>query len=133
MSIVCKQRADDVKLLLLDFGASRLKMFENTPHMIVPTITVSEIEKGRQCILALIHLMEQRLAELDVIDERKRDKELEKWPSIIYVIDEFPTFIRKLTTGKANKMSPDQQIPRLATNQKAGSTTGATSVPAWQK
>ena len=105
MSIVCKQRADDVKLLLLDFGASRLKMFENTPHMIVPTITVSEIEKGRQCILALIHLMEQRLAELDVIDERKRDKELEKWPSIICVIDEFPTFIRKLTTGKANKMS----------------------------
>ncbi len=105
MSIVCKQRADEVKLLLLDFGASRLKMFDNTPHMIVPTITVSEIEKGRQCILALIHIMEHRLAELDSIDERKRDKELEKWPSIICVIDEFPTFIRKLTTGKANKMS----------------------------
>ena len=105
MSIVCKQKADEVKLLLLDFGASRLKMFENTPHMLKPVIMASEIEKGRQCILELINLMEQRLAELDSIAERKRDKELEKWPSIICVIDEFPTFIRKLTAGKVNKMS----------------------------
>lgn len=105
MSIVCKQNASKVKLLLLDFGASRLKMFKDTPHMLMPVITVNEIEKGRQCIVALLSLMEQRLAELDSIDERKRDKEVEKWPSIICVIDEFPTFIRKLTAGKANKMS----------------------------
>lgn len=105
MSIVCKQRADKVKLLLLDFGASGLKMFENTPHMVAPTITASEIEKGRVYIFALIALMERRLAELEFIDERKRDKELDLWPAIICVIDEFPTFIRKLTAGKVNKMS----------------------------
>lgn len=104
MSIVCKQSANKVKLLLLDFGASRLKMFKDTPHMLMPVITVSEIEKGRQCIVELRSLMEQRLAELDSLDERKRDKEVEKWPSIICVIDEFPTFIRKLTAGKENKM-----------------------------
>ena len=105
MSIVCKQNASKVKLLLLDFGASRLNMFKDTPHMLMPVITVSEIEKGRQCIEILISFMEHRLAALDSIDERKRDKEVEKWPSIICVIDEFPTFIRKLTAGKENKMS----------------------------
>lgn len=105
MSIVCKQKADKVNLLLLDFGGSRLKMFDNTPHIVEPTITVSEIEKGRKYILALVRLMEKRLAKLDLIDERKHDKELEKWTCIICVIDEFPTFIRKLTAGKGNKMS----------------------------
>lgn len=105
MSIVCKQSANKVKLLLLDFGASRLKMFKDTPHMLWPVITVSEIENGRQCIMALRSIMEERLAELDSFDERKRDKVVEKWPSIICVIDEFPTFIRKLTAGKENKLS----------------------------
>lgn len=105
MSIVYKQNANKVKLLLLDFGASRLKMFKDTPHMLRPVITVSEIEKGRQYIVTLRSLMEQRLAELDSIDEKKRDKAVEKWPSIICVIDEFPTFIRELTAGKENKMS----------------------------
>jgi hypothetical protein len=105
MSIVCKQKADKVKLLLLDFGGSRLKMFNNTPHMVEPTITVREFEKGQKYILALTRLMEKRLEKLELIDERKYDKEIEKWPCIICVIDEFPTFIRKLTAGKGNKLS----------------------------
>lgn len=105
MSIVCKQRSDKVKLLILDFGASRLKMFENVPHMIAPIIKASEIEKGRKYILALQVEMERRLQILDSIDERKYKKELKKWPSIVCVIDEFPTFIRKLTAGKENRMS----------------------------
>lgn len=105
MSIVCKQRADKVKLLLLDFGASRLRIFENAPHLITSVIKVNEIEKGRQCILALQKIMEQRLETLDLIDERKRNKEIKEWPSIVCVIDEFPTFIRKLTAGKENRMS----------------------------
>lgn len=105
MSIVCKQKVDKVKLLLLDFGGSRLKMFDNIPHMIEPTITVHEFEKGRKYILALTRLMEKRLEKLELIDERKYDKEIEKWPCIVCVIDEFPTFIRKLTAGKGNKLS----------------------------
>ena len=80
-------------------------MFEDTPHMLTSVISVSEIEKARQCILSLINLMEQRLAVLDSIDKREYDKELEKWPSIVCVIDEFPTFIRRLTAGKENKLS----------------------------
>lgn len=49
--------------------------------------------------------MEKRLEKLELIDERKYDKEIEKWPCIVCVIDEFPTFIRKLTAGKGNKLS----------------------------
>ena len=53
MSIVCKQKADKVKLLLLDFGASGLKMFEKVPHLLTSVITISEMERGKQCILKL--------------------------------------------------------------------------------
>lgn len=105
MSIVYKQRPDKVKLLLLDFGASRLKIFKNIPHMITSVIKVNEIEKGRQYLLALQKIMEQRLVDLDSIDERKYDKVVKKWPSIVCIIDEFPTFVRKLTAEKANRMS----------------------------
>ncbi len=105
MSIVCKQKPAEVRLLLLDFGASRLRMFEKTPHMLSPVITVGEVEKGKQCILYLRKIMEQRLKELESIDERNINRKIHKWPSIICVIDEFPTFIRRLTEEKKNKKS----------------------------
>ena len=105
MSIVCKQKPAEVRLLLLDFGASRLRMFEKTPHMLSPVITVGEVEKGKQCILYLRKIMEQRLKELESIDERNITRKIHKWPSIICVIDEFPTFIRRLTEEKKNKKS----------------------------
>ena len=105
MSIVCKQKPAEVRLLLLDFGASRLRMFEKTPHMLSPVITASEVEKGKQWILNLRKIMEQRLKELESIDERNINRKIHKWPSIICVIDEFPTFIRRLTEEKKNKKS----------------------------
>lgn len=105
MSIVCKQKPDKVQLLLLDFGASRLKIFNKTPHMISPVITVDEIEKGKQWMQHLNNIMKQRLKELESIDERNVNRIIHRWPSIICVIDEFPTFIRKLTESKTNKMS----------------------------
>lgn len=105
MSIVCKQKPAKVRLLLLDFGASRLRMFEKTPHMLSPVITASEVEKGKQWILNLRKIMEQRLKELESIDERNINRKIHKWPSIICVIDEFPTFIRRLTEEKKNKKS----------------------------
>lgn len=99
MSIVYKQKADKVKLLLLDFGASGLKMFERTPHLLTSVITINEFERGKQCILNLKQEMEQRLEKIETIDERYRNKELTKLPFIICVIDEFPAFIRNFKKG----------------------------------
>ena len=96
MSIVYKQPADKVKLLLFDFGASGLKMFDKVPHMLQPTIRTGEIEKGFQCLKWLQNEMDTRLKKKDSIDERRFGTVLSKWSSIICVIDEFPTLIRRL-------------------------------------
>lgn len=61
MSIVYSQPAEKVKLLLLDFGATGMKMFDKTPHVLCPTISENEIEKGRKWILWLQKEMERRL------------------------------------------------------------------------
>ena len=95
MSIVFKQPADKVKLLLLDFGASRLNMFENVPHMLIPGKTIRDITEGKQCMLKLQEEMERRSKILDSVDARSYEKQLGRWPSIVCVIDEFPAFVRQ--------------------------------------
>lgn len=105
MSIVYKQPPDKVKLLLFDFGASGLKVFDKVPHMLQPTIRVHEIERGRQCILWLQEEMERRLREKDSLDEVVFIEQFKRWPSIVCVIDESPVFIQGLTNGRGNKKS----------------------------
>ena len=105
MSIVYKQPPDKVKLLLFDFGASGLKVFDKVPHMMRPTIGVGELEQGRQCILWLQREMENRLKVKDLFDVRGFIEESKRWPSIVCIIDEFPAFIQRLTDGKGNKKS----------------------------
>lgn len=107
LSIVCKQPANKVKLLLFDFGASKLKLFKDVPHMLMPGKIIDNITEGRQCILKLQNIMEQRLEMLNKLDQRSYDKKLKKLPSIVCVIDEFPAFIRQLTDGKGNKKSSE--------------------------
>jgi len=104
-SIVVKQPPEKVKLLLLDFGSSRMTIFKDVPHLLTPVIKSSEIEKGRECILWLQKLMKERLEKKDSLDDRKHDKELEKWPYIICVIDEFQRFVQQLNDGRGNKDS----------------------------
>lgn len=103
MSIVYKQPPDKVELLLFDFGASGLKMFDKVPHMLQPTIREDEVERGRKCILFLKNEMENRLKRKNSMDERMFIAEYQKWPSIVCVIDEFPAFVRQLTDGRGNK------------------------------
>lgn len=103
VSIIYKQPADKVRLLLLDFGASGLKMFDNVPHMLRPTIKAGEIEEGRFCMMWLQNKMEDRLRKKDTYDERRFAEEFKRWPSIVCIIDEFPAFIHQLTDGKGNK------------------------------
>ncbi|MDR1203489.1 MAG: hypothetical protein LBL58_17920 [Tannerellaceae bacterium] len=100
MSIIYKTNADEVKLLLLDFGASKLNMFSNIPHLLKPVVTVKDIEKGQRYITALRNEMERRLDILEI-----NEKKLNKLPSIVCIIDEFQAFMRALTTGKGNKNS----------------------------
>ena len=102
MSIVYKQPADKVKLLLLDFGASRLNMFESVPHMLIPGKTIRDIAEGKQCMLKLQEEMERRSEILDSVDARSYEKQLGKWPSIICVIDEFPAFVRQSKENNDN-------------------------------
>lgn len=103
MSIVYKQPADKVKLLLMDFGASRLKMFKDVPHMLTPGKIISDFREGCQFILSIQKCVEQRQKILEALDIRDYDKRLEKMPSIVCVIDEFPIFIKQRTEGRGNK------------------------------
>jgi len=103
MSIIWKQSPKKVKLLILDFGASRLRMFEKTPHMLAPVVSANGVDKGRKYIMKLQQIMEERLQRLDESSERDYDKVVRKWPWIICVIDEFPKFIRQLTMEKEHK------------------------------
>lgn len=105
MSIVYKQPADKVKLLLMDFGASKLKMFRGVPHMLTPGKIISDIKEGRQFILKLQEVMEHRLKILDTLEVRDYDKQLKKWTSIVCVTDEFSAFIKQLTEGRGSKNS----------------------------
>ena len=105
MSIACKQPADKVKLLLIDFGASGLKVFDRVPHMLQPTIKANEVEKARQCISRLHEIMEDRLNTKDSSDVNTFTTVYKKWPSIVCVIDEFPAFIQQLPDRKGSANS----------------------------
>ena len=102
MSIVYKQPASKVKLLLFDLGSSDLKIFDKVPHMLQSTLGVGEVQKAYECLRWLQMEMERRLDVKDSLDKRRFDIEFKKWASIICVIDEFPAFIRQLTTGRYN-------------------------------
>ena len=103
MSVVCKQPADKVKLLLLDFGSSRLNMFAKVPHMLTPGKIIRGATDGQQAMLLLQEEMERRIKRLDSVDARHYDAELGKLPSIICVIDEFPAFIQQSSGGRGGK------------------------------
>ena len=103
MSIIYKQSANKVKLLLFDFGASDIKVYDKVPHMLCPTIRSNEIEKGRDSLRWLHAEMEKRLIMKDSLEVRKFTVEMGKWQSIVCVIDEFPAFVRALTAEKHNK------------------------------
>jgi DNA segregation ATPase FtsK/SpoIIIE-like protein len=75
-------------------------MFSKIPHLLRPVVTEKEIEKGLSYIIALKKEMEKRLNIFE-----NNEKGLNKLPSIVCIIDEFPAFIRKLTMGKGNKKS----------------------------
>ena len=105
MSIAYKQPADKVKLLLIDFGASGLKVFDRVPHMLQPTIKANEVEKARQSISRLHEIMEDRLNTKDSSDVNTFATVYKKWPSIVCVIDEFPAFIQQLPERKGSRNS----------------------------
>ena len=103
MSIIKKQSANKVKLLLFDFGSSDLNIFDKVPHMLHPTIRENDVEEGWRILLRLQGEMVSRLKKKNSLERRKVDAELRKWPSIICVIDEFQAFIRQLTIGRGNE------------------------------
>ncbi len=103
MSIVYKQPVDKVKLLLLDFGSSRLNMFMNVPHMLLPSKIIYDATEGQQAMLLLQEEMERRIKRLGSVDARSYDIEYGKLPSIICVIDEFPAFIQQSVGGRGSK------------------------------
>lgn len=107
VSIVCKQPSDKVKLLLMDFGGSRLNIFQDTPHMLLPGKTISDVSEGKKYIEKLREEVERRIRILDSVDARHYDNVLQKWPSIICIIDEFPTFIRKQKNAKDEEKLED--------------------------
>ncbi len=95
MSIVFGTRARRVKLMLIDFGASRLNMFADVPHLLAPVVGMNELIKGDQYITALQEEMERRL---NIFEQN--EKELDNLPSIVCVIDEFPAFIHGLIANE---------------------------------
>lgn len=99
MSIVYKQPTDKVKLLLLDFGASGLNMFDKTPHMLLPTI--DDAEEGLQYLLKLRDEVKRR----EYIIKHKSDRDYERLPYIVCVVDEFQDFVLQLTQSREGRNS----------------------------
>ena len=96
MSIIYTQSVNDVNLLLLDFGGSYLDYFNDAPHLSCDVITDTEI--GRRAIDNLQNELERRRN-----IRKNNQKEFEKMPSIVCVIDEFIHFIEKITSQKGEK------------------------------
>lgn len=89
LSIVCKQSADDVRLLIFDFGITYLAQFRNVPHLAHPI--VDDMATGHLVIDELYAEMERRRK---IYRSNPDDRsEFNKLPYIFCIIDEFPKFI----------------------------------------
>jgi len=98
MSIVYKQSPDKVRIMLLDFGPSKLNFFNKTPHMLGATVEIGSEVKG----LEYLSILKEEMKRREIILNRN-NKTFDKLPSIVCVIDEFPTFIRAITKSTGNK------------------------------
>jgi len=89
LSIVCKQSADDVKLLIFDYGTTFLAQFRKVPHLAHPI--VDDMATGHLVIDELYAEMERRRK---IYSSNPDDRsEFHKLPYIFCIIDEFPKFI----------------------------------------
>ena len=96
MSIAYKQSPEAVEVIILDFGSSELEPFGCIPHMMQPIVT--DMQKGLCVLKSLRTLMEERIALFG-----KDRTAFEKLPYIVCIIDEFPAFVGRITSGKGNK------------------------------
>ena len=98
MSIVYKQSPDKVRIMLLDFGASKLNFFNSTPHILGATVERGEEAKGMRYLLILKEELERREVALN-----RNHKALDDLPSIVCIVDEFPTLAKAIAKGKDGK------------------------------
>ncbi|WP_275419865.1 DNA translocase FtsK [Fervidibacillus halotolerans] len=90
ISLLYKARPDEVKLLMIDPKMVELAPYNGIPHLISPVIT--DVKAATQALKWAVEEMErryERFAEKGVRDiERYNEKESEKMPFIVIIIDE---------------------------------------------
>ncbi|WAA11193.1 DNA translocase FtsK [Fervidibacillus albus] len=90
ISLLYKARPDEVKLLMIDPKMVELAPYNGIPHLISPVIT--DVKAATQALKWAVEEMERRyelFAEKGVRDiERYNEKESEKMPFIVIIIDE---------------------------------------------
>lgn len=113
-SILFRARPDEVQFLFFDFKGVELPLFNDIPHLIVPSVkskatALSELER-------LDEIANKRLKQLEELDlqsiKEYNESQAEKLPRIVLVIDEFMSLMDK--RGKTDAKFT-QIIQHLAT------------------
>jgi len=94
MSLLYNATPDDVKLILIDPKAVELNIYENIPHLLLPTVT--DPRQAAQSLRWAVEEMERRygliseagVRSLDAYNRKQADSQ-KKLPYVVIVIDEF--------------------------------------------
>ena len=96
-SILFRARPDEVQFLFFDFKGVELPLFNEIPHLIVPSVknkatALSELERLDEIATKRLHQMEE--LKLQSIREYN-ESQSEKLPRIVLIIDEFMSLMDK--------------------------------------
>lgn len=94
MSLIYKSSPSDVKLLLIDPKVVELNIYNGIPHLLIPVVT--EAKKSASALNWAVQEMERRykifaknnVRDITAYNHQFRDKEDEKMPKIVIIIDE---------------------------------------------
>lgn len=122
LSILFKASPDDVRLILVDPKRVEFSMYNDLPHLLMPSV-ITEVEKAINALNWAINEMEQRFSKLQEykcrnIDEFNSMEEVKngqekKMPFIVIMIDELNDLM------STNKKEVEEKIMRLAQKARA--------------
>lgn len=97
LSLIVKQRVENVNLVIFDVGANSLEVFNDLPYLSYPI--VKDYETGIYVIKELVEEMERRI--------NLQQDELRNLPAVVCVIDEYVSFINNICDKKQSKIIAD--------------------------
>jgi len=109
LSIITKKGADEVNIIIFDYGKTELILFNKIPHLSRPIIGGGDYETGFLTISALESEMYRRR---QIYKEDR--KTFDKLPYIVCIIDEFRLFINGLPSKEDKQILQDSIMNLLS-------------------